>query len=105
MRSRLSVKLRSENKYTAYLKLINGILDLTPRELNVLAAFMELNPNSPCSSEDRRTVKKNFDIVNVNVYVKMFKDRGLIKREGNAYKVSPLIVPPEKGVNIDIEWV
>lgn len=94
-----------ENKHTAYLKLINGILDLTPKELKVLAAFMDLNPNSPCSSEDRRKVKEEFGIVNVNVYVKMFKDKGLIRRDGNAYRVSPLITPPEKGVNIDIEWV
>jgi hypothetical protein len=106
MRSLLTVKLERDNKYAAYLKLINGILALTPRELRVLAAFMELNQNYPCSSADRRTVKAALGILNVNVYVKLFKDRGLIKKEPSSdrYVPSPIILPPEKGVRIDIQW-
>lgn len=106
MRSLLSVKLQKDNKYAAYLKLINGILALTPMELKVLAAFMELDPTYPCSSADRRRVREEFNILNVNVYVKLFKDKGLIKKDEKTdkYVPSPIIIPPEKGVTIDIRW-
>lgn len=106
MRSLLSVKLQKDNKYAAYLKLINGILALTPRELRVLAAFMELDATYPCSSADRRAVKADLGILNVNVYVKLFKDRGLIKKEKESerYVPAPIIIPPDKGVTINIAW-
>ena len=104
-RSVLEVRLSAKDKYYKYLKLINGILGLSPVQLSALAYFLDYGKGGiVCSSEHRKAIKEILQIKNINVYVKIFKDKKLIIQEGKQYKAAQIILPPEQGVNIDIKW-
>lgn len=105
-RSVLEVRLSAKDRYYNYLKLINGILGLSPVQLSALAYFLDYSKGGiMCSSEHRKAIKEILNIKNINVYVKIFKDKKLIVQDGNQYKASKIIIPPEQGVNIDIKWI
>ena len=103
----LSVKLNKENKNLDYLKLINGILGLSVKEIEVLSSFMDLSYSSMCDTKDRKKIIDKFNLKNINVYIKTFKDKKLIKPvpgKWGVYSASSLIIPPSSGLKINIGW-
>lgn len=67
-----------------FLKSLNGILDLTDRELELLACFVELDVNTPklpnitknvISTENRKYIKRTLGITpdNLSRYITKFK--------------------------------
>lgn len=72
-----------------FLKSLNGILDLTDRELELLAAFIELDVNTPklpninknvISTENRKYIKRTLGITpdNLSRYIAKFKNLGIL---------------------------
>lgn len=88
--------------------MINGILKLSDMELNVLGEFLDLNSSEMCSSQHRKTVKERYNIKNVNVYVKKFKDKGLIALKSSPhrgiYTPNQIILPPEESLTLKMHW-
>jgi hypothetical protein len=107
-KKQLTLRLPRENRHKAYLQMINGILKLSDMELSVLGEFLDLNSSQMCSSKDRQVVKKKFNIKNVNVYVKKFKDKGLIALASSPhrgiYQPNQLILPPEESLILKMHW-
>lgn len=67
-----------------FLKSLNGILDLTDRELELLATFIDLDVNTPkllnihknvISTENRKYIKRTLGITpdNLSRYISKFK--------------------------------
>lgn len=80
-----------------YLSLLNGILKLTAVELDVLAAFLDVDPFVCASKTARRIVAEKLNMKNVavlNNYVKSLKDKGVIyKDQFGSYKYLDIVSP------------
>lgn len=80
-----------------YLTLLNGILKLTPVELDVLAAFLEYDPIVCVSKRARKVVAEKLGMKNVavlNNYVKALKDKGVIRKDAyGMYKYLDIVSP------------
>lgn len=74
---------------TEFLKSLNGILDLTDRELELLAAFIAIDINTPklpnisknvISTENRKYIRKVLGITpdNLSRYITKFKNQGIL---------------------------
>jgi len=80
-----------------YLTLLNGILKLTAVELDVLAAFLEVDPFICATKNARKMVAEKLGMKNVavlNNYVKSLKDKGVIyKDQFGSYKYLDIVSP------------
>lgn len=72
-----------------FLKSLNGILDLTDRELQLLSTFIEIDINTPklpnisknvISTENRKYIRKVLGITpdNLSRYITKFKSQGIL---------------------------
>ena len=94
-----------ENRTFLLLKSLNGILGLTPKELSVVNAFLSLNREFPCSTEDRKRVQENLRLKNVqtlNNIIKSITNKRVFVRTGNGYKYCDLLTNLHKVNKITI---
>ena len=91
------VRLGSDTYTRDYLTLLNGILKLTPVELDVLAAFLDFDPFHCATKLSRKAVAEKLQMKNVavlNNYVKSLKDKGIIYKDAyNSYKYIDIVSP------------
>lgn len=75
--------------YKEFLKSLNGILDLTDRELELLATLVDIDVNTPktpevsknvISTSNRKYIRKLLGITpdNLSRYIAKFKERGFL---------------------------
>lgn len=75
--------------YKEFLKSLNGILDLTDRELELLATLVDIDVNTPktpevsknvISTSNRKYIRKSLGITpdNLSRYITKFKERGFL---------------------------
>lgn len=80
-----------------YLELLNGILKLTPRELDSLLLFLDYDQDVACSMQARKHVASamNFKSVSVlNNYVKSLKDKKVIYKDSRGvYRYNDIVKP------------
>jgi len=94
-RKRITVNINSTYKY---LQLWNGIFKLTDKELSILSSFIDVNTISKelniCSVANKKKVAsiiKIKDYNTLNNYVKSFKDKGVMIKDKNIYKLNPFL--------------
>ena len=88
-----------------FLKSLNGIINVTDRELELLTKFVELdmghNPalgyNNVTSTDNRRLIRKQLGITpdNLSRYITRFKEKGLLvqgKADDEVY-VNKILIP------------
>lgn len=98
-----------------FLKSLNGILDLTDRELELLAAFIELDVNTPklpninknvISTENRKYIKRTLGITpdNLSRYIAKFKNLGILQkgRAEDEVFVNKALIPEIIGDRVQI---
>lgn len=99
------VQLSQDTHVRDYLTLLNGILKLTPVELDVLAAFVEYDPFICASKAARKVVVEKLGMKNVavlNNYVKSLKDKGCIYKDRTGlYRYNPIVSPREDVESIE----
>ena len=90
---KITVNIDSTYKY---LQLWNGIFNLTDKELSILASFIDTNiikeDKNICSVSNKKSVAKIMKIKDYNTlnnYVKKFKDKGVIQKDGVYNKKAP----------------
>lgn len=80
-----------------FLQVFNGILELTEKELNILAAFIDFGETVDlCSPSNKKIVASKMGVKDhntLNNYVKRLKDKGAIKKGKNGYELNPILVP------------
>lgn len=98
-----------------FLRSLNGILDLTDRELELLAAFIELDVNTPklpninknvISTENRKYIKRTLGITpdNLSRYIAKFKSLGILQkgRAEDEVFVNKALIPEIIGDRVQI---
>lgn len=104
--------------YKEFLKSLNGILDLTDRELELLATFIDIDINTPklpnisknvISTENRKYVRKILGITpdNLSRYITKFKNQGILVkgRVEDEVMVSKALVPEIIGDRVQVTIV
>lgn len=97
MSKHLSVPANSLNFIRVYLQAVNGMLQATDRELDVLEAFIKYDSVYAATSGARRYVAEELDMKSVavlNNFVKALKDKEIIVPHGeitNRYLYHPLL--------------
>lgn len=95
-----ALQLSKEQYYRTHLLIINNLLpvQMTPKEAEVLAAFMSLEGDikkDPFGTSGRKLVK---DIVGVSSgglgnYLDQLKKKGFIRGENKNLKILPILIP------------
>lgn len=104
--------------YNEFLKSLNGILDLTDRELQLLSTFIQLDINTPklpnisknvISTENRRYIRKTLGITpdNLSRYITKFKNQGILVkgRVEDEVMVNKALIPEVIGDRVQITIV
>tara|TARA_R110000737_G_C14592151_1_gene487756 strand:- start:1693 stop:2043 length:351 start_codon:yes stop_codon:yes gene_type:complete len=109
-KKRITVKIDTTYKY---IRLWNGLFNLTPKELQILAAFVDANKASEtkvvnaCNAEIKKVVAAKLGIGDhntLNNYVKRFKKKGVILKKGKYYSLNKLLDPDTASVEILIQY-
>ena len=93
-----------------YLQLWNGIFNLTDKELEILAAFIDIqnitNEENLCSIKNKREVARIVGIKDhntLNNYIKRFKDKRVISKSDNNYTLNAFLNPETDSVTVNIK--
>tara|TARA_R110002167_G_scaffold235679_1_gene440902 strand:+ start:431 stop:775 length:345 start_codon:yes stop_codon:yes gene_type:complete len=108
MNQKITIKVNSTYKY---LQIWNGVFNLTGMELRVLAALVDCNDitkeNNLCSSKNKQAAARVLGISDFNTlnnYVKKFKGKGAIRKDGKNYVLNQLLNTDTNSVQINIQW-
>ena len=104
-----TIRVNIDSTYK-YIQLWNGIFNLTDKELTILASFIDVNDITEevnlCSVKNKKAVSDIIglkDYNTLNNYIKRFKDKGVILKYDNIYKINPFLYPDADKVEISIE--
>ena len=107
IKRKITVKIDSTLKY---LQLWNGIFNLTDKEIQILAAFIDIqgitNEDNLCSVRNKKEVSRIVGIKDYNTlnnYIKKFKDKGTILKKDSNYTLNPFLNPETNVVEINIK--
>ena len=108
MNQKITINVNSTFKY---LQLWNGIFTLTDMELRILAALVDCNAvtqeKNLCASRNKKSAARILGIKDFNTlnnYVKKFKDKKAIYKQGRNYVLNQLLNTDTKSVQINIHW-
>ena len=92
-----------------YIQLWNGIFNLTEKGMQILSAFIDVqvitNEDNFCSVRNKKEVARIVGIKDYNTlnnYIKRFKDKGVVSKKDNNYKLNNLLNPNTSAVEIII---
>jgi len=105
----LTIPVEKKEYVKTYLRVLNGILKLTDKELEILTIFLQVNHKDPCTSEFKADVIARANLKNVavlNNYIKKFKDMGLLIYKAGIYSYNPVLNPEQyiEGVYIKFSY-
>lgn len=113
-RKTVKVKISDTAKY---LGLFNGIFKLTDTEIQILAAFMDLQASldssgmgvNAFSTPMKKKVARDLgreDFNTLNVYIKSLTDKKVLSKVKDGYKVHPLLLPKkdEEELLFSLQW-
>lgn len=110
-------KILKKNLYKTIINILNGTLELTEREKQVLYVLIQLDVAwSPTfrddyknilSTDNRRTIMKETNVHKANLvkYINRFKEKGLIlKNAQGGWDINPVIVKTPVGGIVEIVY-
>lgn len=106
MKRKITVTMDTTYKYV---QLWNGIFNLTEKGLQILSAFIDVQiiteEDNFCSVKNKKEVARIVGIKyynTLNNYIKRFKDKGVVSKKDNNYKLNNLLNPNTSSVEITI---
>jgi hypothetical protein len=117
MKNQYKKKVKAKNKYREFIKVMNGLLQLSDREAEVLSLLMKLdaewspvlNETKDILSTDSRKAIMGETLINKNnlsKYVKLLKDKGLLYlNDRDGYEVTPIFMPKQTGDYIELLFI
>jgi len=106
MKRKITVTMDTTYKYV---QLWNGIFNLTEKGLQILSAFIDVQiiteEDNFCSVKNKKEVARILGIKDYNTlnnYIKRFKDKGVVSKKDNNYKLNNLLNPNTSSVEIII---
>lgn len=116
--NKLVKSVKKADLYREFLKSLNGILQLTDRELDLMVLLIDLDINTPkvpgysknvISTENRKYLKASTGITNDNLsrYLGKLKDKGLIVKgkADDEWMVNQALIPEIIGDRVQITIV
>ena len=107
IKKKITVNINSTYKY---LQIWNGIFNLTNKELQIIAAFIDVQDIREdvnfCSVQNKKDVAAVVglkDYNTLNNYIKRLKDKGVILKRNNYYILNPFLEPETEYVEVTIE--
>jgi hypothetical protein len=106
----VQIPTNSRNLVRDYVLAVNGILKLTDREVEVVAAFIRYDKENAATPAARKYVAEELEMKSVavlNNFVKALKDKGVIlpvPDQRNRYTYHPIIKDINKDVSIQIRF-
>ena len=113
--NKLVKAVNREDLYREFLSSLNGILQLTDRELDLMVILIDLHNNLPklpnyreniISTENRKYIQTTSGITNDNLsrYLTRFKEKGLILkgRGDDEWVLNPAVIPEIIGDRVQI---
>ena len=95
MKRKITVTMDSTYKYV---QLWNSIFNLTEKGLQILSAFIDVQiiteEDNFCSVKNKKEVARIVGIKDYNTlnnYIKRFKDKGVVSKKDNNYKLNNLL--------------
>jgi len=90
--------------YKEYINILNGLLKLSGKEMEVLSLLLEIEATKPpilgskpdlLCTDNRRALmdKTNINKNNLSKYLSVLKERSIILRDDNGNYINPLFVP------------
>ena len=99
------------NSITKYLSIWNGIFQLTPMELRILSAFIEVQEiteeSNMCSLSNKKEVARIIgmsDYNTLNNYIKKLKDKGSLFFNNKKYTLNRLLNTKNTEIGLSIQW-
>ena len=93
-----------------YIQLWNGIFNLTDKELIIISAFIDTNIITEdiniCSVYNKKSVARIVGIKDYNTlnnYIKKFKDKGVMLKSMNNYKLNSVFNTDTESIEIIID--
>lgn len=106
-----TIKFKQKPTELEYVKLINGVFNLTDKEVEILAKFMELQKQYPnlyvFSADMKKTVAQELSIDNfntLNIYIKSFKTKKAINQVKGQYVFHTLLDLSKINDGITFQW-
>ncbi len=99
-------KVISKDKlYSEYVKILNGLLQLTGKEAEVLSLLLALENNRSndeediLSTENRRYIMSEMNLKksNLSKYLSKLKFKGVLREDNNGYYINSLFIPDVSG--------
>lgn len=110
--------IKKTDLYQEFLKALDGVLQLTPREREIMVLLIELDVNTPklpgygkniISTENRRYLRNTTGITtdNLSRFLTRLKDKGIIvKGKGDdEWMVNPALIPEVIGDRVQLTIV
>lgn len=87
-----------------YIRIFNGLMDLTDMEMKILAEFIDLKKSldkagigvNPFSTEMKKKVAERLgrnDFNTLNNYIKSFADKGATVKTDDGYQINSTLIP------------
>ena len=116
--NKLVKTIDKKDLYFEFLTSLNGILQLTNREMELLTVLMNIDVNTPklpdytkniISAENRKYIKTTLGITkdNLSRYIGRFKDKGIIikGRADDEWLINPALIPEMIGDRVQISII
>jgi len=116
--NKLVKTIDKKDLYFEFLTSLNGILQLTNREMELLTVLMSIDVNTPklpdytkniISAENRKYIKATLGITkdNLSRYIGRFKDKGIIVkgRADDEWLINPALIPEIIGDRVQISII
>lgn len=116
--NKLVKTIDKKDLYFEFLTSLNGILQLTNREMELLTTLINIDVNAPklpdytkniISAENRKYIKTTLGITkdNLSRYIGRFKDKGIIikGRADDEWLINPALIPEMIGDRVQISII
>lgn len=98
--NQLKQQINSKNLYSEYVKILNGVLQLSNREAEVFSFLLEEDSVSKSKNINTKDIRKriiekyNISEANLSRYLRVIKDKGLIVKDNfGKWVINDLIRP------------
>ena len=99
--------IKDKDIYKEYVNILNGLLGLSGKEMEVLSLLLEIELSKPTilgkkqdilSTDNRRALmdKTGINKNNLSMYIKVFKDKGIILKDEEGHYINKMFIPDTK---------
>lgn len=97
-----------ENGLGVYFSLVNGLFNLSKKELEIVQEFIKLDDVQPCQKDHRKIVAKAVGLANavtLNTHIGAITKKGVFVKNGRRYSYHPLFMVDKNIEKVEFNFV